>query len=92
MMKARLVWVGGQQFVVLPEEFRFESSEVAVSRDAVTGDVILSDTTRSWTCFDEVADVPTDFLCDRDQGEENRDPFDGWNESSDPKPPDLKTK
>ena len=82
MMKARLVWVGGHQIVILPEEFRFKGSEVAISRDSVTGDVILSDTTRSWSGFDEVADVPEDFLSDRGQGEESRDPFEGWDETS----------
>jgi len=45
MKKAPLVWVGDQQFVVLPEEFRFEGPEIAISRDTVTGDVVLSGTT-----------------------------------------------
>jgi len=80
MKKASLVWVGDQQFVVLPEEFRFEGPEIAISRDTVTGDVVLSGTTRSWSGFDEVADVPEDFLIGRGQGEESRDQFDGWDQ------------
>ncbi len=91
-MKAHLVWVGGRQFVILPEKFRFRSSEVTISRDGVTGDVILSDTPRSWSGFDEVADVPADFLSDRSQGKENRDPFDGWDETSDSTLLDLTTR
>ena len=92
MKKAHLVWGGGQQFVILPEGFRFGGSEVAVSRDSLTGDVVLSDTTHSWSGFDEVADVPEDFLSDRGQGEESRDPFEGWDETSVTTPPDLTTR
>lgn len=92
MEKARLVCFGGQQFVILPEEFRFSGSEVAISRDGITGDVVLSAATLSWSDFDETADVPADFLSDRSQGAENRDPFDGWVENSDSKPLNPTTK
>ena len=92
MEKARLVCFGGHQFVILPEEFRFMGAEVTISRDGKTGDVVLSATTHSWSDFDETADVPADFLSDRSQGVENRDPFDGWVENSDSKPPGPTTK
>ena len=55
MEKARLVCSGGQQFVILPEEFRFSGSEVAISRDGITGVVVLSAATLSWSDFDETA-------------------------------------
>ena len=55
MGKARVVWVGGQQFILLPEEFRFNEVEVVVRRDKATGDVILSNKKPSWEDFDEQA-------------------------------------
>lgn len=81
MSKARVVWFGGQQFVLLPEEFKFNDAEVVVRRDKVTGDVILSNKKPSWDDFEEQAaqaDVPADFMSDRQQGIQDRDPFDGW--------------
>lgn len=81
MDKARLVWFGGRQFILLPEEFRFNDAEVVVRRDKATGDVILSNKKPSWENFEEQtsqADVPADFMSDRQQGIQARDPFDGW--------------
>jgi antitoxin VapB len=51
--KARLVQNGGSQAVRLPAEFRFEGDEVFVTRDEMTGDVILSARPRhtSWSEF-----------------------------------------
>lgn len=40
---ARLFQNGGSQAVRLPAEFRFDGDEVYIFRDAVTGDVVLSD-------------------------------------------------
>lgn len=40
--KARLLSVGQDQLDFLPPGFHFEGSEVYVTRDAVTGDVVLS--------------------------------------------------
>lgn len=81
MNKAHVVWFGGQQFVLLPEEFRFDDAEVVVRRDKATGDVILSNKKPSWEGFEEQtgqADVSADFMSDRQQGIQDRDPFDGW--------------
>ena len=91
MDKARVVWVGGQQFVLLPEEFRFKDAEVAVHRDKATGDVILSSKKPSWEGFDDQAgqaDVPADFMNDRQQGIQDRDPFEGWDGRFETEAPD----
>jgi antitoxin VapB len=83
---AKLFATGGSQAVRLPAEFRFEgSTEVYIRRDESTGDVILS--TRSpvdWGAFmqirQQLGPVPRDFLAERDQSQEQRDPFEGWKE------------
>ncbi|MCW8163627.1 AbrB/MazE/SpoVT family DNA-binding domain-containing protein [Verminephrobacter aporrectodeae subsp. tuberculatae] len=83
---AKLFATGGNQAVRLPAEFRFEgNTEVYIRRDKSTGDVILS--THSpvdWGAFmqlrEELAPVPEDFLLDRGQGTQQRDPFDDWKE------------
>lgn len=58
----------GGQAVRLPLELRFDSDEVYISRDPISGDVILSERRNTWEEFfalrDE-ADVPRDFLADR---------------------------
>jgi antitoxin VapB len=83
---AKLFATGGSQAVRLPAEFRFEgAAEVYIRRDEITGDVILS--ARSpvdWRSFmqlrEQLGPVPHDFLTDREQGEQQRDPFEGWKE------------
>ena len=83
---AKLFATGGSQAVRLPAEFRFEkATEVYIRRDESTGDVILS--TRppgDWRAFmklrEELGPLPEDFLADRGQGSERRDPFEGWKE------------
>jgi antitoxin VapB len=83
---AKLFATGGSQAVRLPAEFRFEgTNEVYIRRDESTGDVILS--TRSpvdWSAFmqlrEQLGPVPEDFLADREQGGQQRDPFEGWKE------------
>ena len=83
---AKLFATGGSQAVRLPAEFRFEgASEVYIRRDESTGDVILS--THSpveWRSFMQLREqqgpVPEDFLAERGQGEQQRDPFEGWKE------------
>ena len=68
--KAKVFRTGRSQAVRIPMEFRFESDEVYIRRDANTGDVILSKAPRSWdeifAALDE-AGVPEDFLVDRAQ-------------------------
>jgi antitoxin VapB len=83
---AKLFATGGSQAVRLPVEFRFEgTTEVYIRRDDVTGDVILS--TRSpgdWRAFmqlrQQLGPLPQDFMAKREQGTEQRDPFEGWPE------------
>jgi antitoxin VapB len=78
--KARLFPNGGSQAVRLPAEFRFDAEEVYVRRDEVTGDVILSVApVRTWSDFvalrARLDGVPDDFMRDRGQRTEARDPF-----------------
>lgn len=82
---ARLFTNGGSQAVSLPAEYRFSADRVYVRRDARTGDVILSTEPRaSWSDFmalrAELGPFPDDFLADRQQGSETRDPLADWNE------------
>jgi len=82
---AKLFTTGGSQAVRLPAEFRFAADHVYVRRDERTGDVILSTEPRaSWAEFmtlrDELGPLPADFLADRQQSTESRDPLAGWHE------------
>ena len=77
---ARLFTTGGSQAVRLPVDLRFPGDEVYIRRDPRTGDVILS--TRPTGTWDEfvalrasLGDVAGDFLVDREQRTETRDPF-----------------
>ncbi len=67
---AKIFMNGASQAVRLPVDFRFEGSEVYISRDDATGDVVLSNRpgTKTWADFFELlhaTDVPTDFMVDR---------------------------
>lgn len=82
---AKLFTTGGSQAVRLPAEFRFDTDQVYVRRDERTGDVILSTQPRSsWAEFmavrEQLGPLPEDFLADRQQGIETRDPLKGWRE------------
>jgi antitoxin VapB len=77
---ARLFKSGGSQAVRLPAEFRFDGDVVYVRRDEKTGDVILSaHPALRWSDFvalrDRIGSAPADFLVDREQPSELRDPF-----------------
>lgn len=84
MAIARLVRDGSDQSVLLPDEIRFEGTEVDIRRDAKTGEVILTERparTGSWDAFVEAVkavrpeDIPDDFF-ERDQGvQERSDPL-----------------
>jgi antitoxin VapB len=76
---------GRSQAVRLPAEFRFEGKEVFIRRDPRTGDVVLSRRHPDWDRFFALlkdAEIPEDFLSaeERDQGPQDRDPFEGWEE------------
>ncbi|WP_297472328.1 AbrB/MazE/SpoVT family DNA-binding domain-containing protein [Ferrovum sp.] len=82
---AKLFMNGRSQAVRLPVSFRFDVDEVFIRRDPETGDVILSRKPESLDSFFAAldgVDVPADFLSstDRNQGEQDRDPFEGWKE------------
>lgn len=67
---AKLFKNGASQAVRLPAEFRFEGSEVYVTRDQETGDVVLSSRpgARSWGDFFALLrtiDMADDFLTER---------------------------
>jgi antitoxin VapB len=65
---AKLFRNGRSQAVRLPSEFRFEGSEVYISRNPA-GDVILSCHPESWGSFFELAKgVPEEFMADRGDG------------------------
>ena len=77
---AKLFTNGRSQAVRLPAAYRFDAKEVYIRQDAETGDVILSRKPASWDGFFAAlkdANVPADFLSvsERQQGTQNRDPF-----------------
>lgn len=82
---AKLFTNGRSQAVRLPLAYRFDTKEVFIRQDPETGDVILSRKPATWDGFFAAlkdADVPADFLAKkaRNQGTQDRDPFEGWNE------------
>jgi len=77
---AKLFVNGRSQAVRLPAEYRFDTKEVFIRRDPISGDVILSRKPANWDGFLmalQNAKIPTDFLDsqERDQGMQDRDPF-----------------
>ena len=82
---AKLFNNGRSQAVRLPAAYRFNATEVFIRQDPETGDVILSRKPDSWDDFLKTlqgAEAPTDFLgaADREQGRQERDPFQDWSE------------
>lgn len=82
---AKLFINGRSQAVRLPAAYRFDTKEVFIRQDVETGDVILSRRPETWDDFFTVlksTDVPNDFLdeTERDQGAQDRDPFEGYGE------------
>ncbi|MEE9320091.1 MAG: type II toxin-antitoxin system VapB family antitoxin [Granulosicoccus sp.] len=76
---AKLFMNGRSQAVRLPRDFRFDCEEVYIRKDPVTGDVIISKKPHTWDSFFKLldeADVPDDFLLDRDNSPpQDRDPL-----------------
>jgi antitoxin VapB len=82
---AKIFTNGRSQAVRLPAAYRFDSSEVFIRRDEVTGDVILSSKPDNWDGFLAAlkdGDVPADFLTkeERNLSTNDPDPFEGWEE------------
>jgi antitoxin VapB len=55
MATAKLVLDGDDQILHLPDEFRFEGTEIDIRRDKKTGDVILSEKPERTGSWDEFA-------------------------------------
>jgi antitoxin VapB len=77
---AKLFTNGGSQAVRLPAEFRFDGEVVYIHRDPASGDVVLSSRARAdWQRFmalrARLPPVPEDFLAEREQPAEQRDPL-----------------
>ncbi len=82
---AKLFTNGRSQAVRLPAAYRFETKEVFIRRDPDTGDVILSRKPATWDDFFAILSdthAPSDFLDqrERNQGRQDRDPFEKWSE------------
>lgn len=82
---AKIFVTGRSQADRLPMQYRFDCNEVFIRRDPATGDVLLSRRPNSWDGFfapTKTNDVPADFMTpqDRAQGQQVRDPFDGFPE------------
>lgn len=79
---AKIFTNGRSQAVRLPAEYRFDTKEVFISRDAATGNVILSSKPSDWNGFFQTLEadaVPADFMDadDRKQAPQERDPLEG---------------
>lgn len=68
--RAKLFKNGSSQAVRLPAEFRFEGTDVYITRNDETGDVVLSSHpgANAWSTFFDLLrhiDVPADFMSER---------------------------
>ena len=68
--RAKLFKNGSSQAVRLPAEFRFESTDVYITRNDETGDIVLSSHpgAKAWSAFFDLLrniDVPADFMSER---------------------------
>ncbi|MGQ2908676.1 MAG: antitoxin [Aliihoeflea sp.] len=84
MTRIAKVFINGRsQAVRLPAEFRFNGTEVYVSRNE-SGDVVLSEKPNDWNGFLAALgkEKVGDFLSpeERRQDDAQRDPFAGWTE------------
>lgn len=82
---AKLFTNGRSQAVRLPAAYRFDTKEVYIHQDPETGDVILSRKPSTWDDFFTAlrgTEIAVDFLdeTERNQGSQDRDPFNGWSE------------
>ena len=82
---AKLFTNGRSQAVRLPAAFRFDTKEVFIRQDPLSGDVILSRKPTTWDGFFtalQAAEVPQDLLSEAElaQATQDRDPLEGWRE------------
>jgi antitoxin VapB len=80
--KAKLFRNGRSQAVRLPKEFRFDGTEVAIRRNDVTGDVVLSPlqgerkrSLQDWFAFFDSLEIPPDSFERKTQMPVERDIF-----------------
>ncbi len=75
----KLFMNGRSQAVRIPKDLSFDCAEVFIRKDPDTGDVILSKKPGTWGDFFEFiesANIPKDFMADRDnEPTEERDLF-----------------
>jgi antitoxin VapB len=78
---ARVFQTGGSQAIALPAEFRFSGDRVHIRRDEASGDIVISAQlpAPTWQEFLQLraaaAGEVDDFLTERDQCSEDRDPL-----------------
>lgn len=82
---AKLFIKGRCQAVRPPAAYRFDTKEVFIRHDPLTGDVILSRRPTTWDGFFaalQAGDVPQEFLGEgeRGRGPDDRDPLEAWRE------------
>ncbi len=70
---AKIFMTGRSQAVRLPKEFRFRGELVNISRDPVSGNVILAEAAKKkdWASFFallDATDVDPEFMLDRNDG------------------------
>lgn len=84
LQTAKIFTNGRSQAVRLPLEYRFDTSEVFISRSPISGDVILSKKPNEWQgLLDAVLQNQSDELlvtrtASRQRTAQRRDPFEGW--------------
>jgi antitoxin VapB len=75
---AKIFMTGRSQAVRLPAQYRFDTREVYIRRDPVTGDVILSARPTDWEdvfALPPIEDDAHDFLGDRIDPPQERELF-----------------
>ncbi|MEY2690084.1 MAG: hypothetical protein RL375_4284 [Pseudomonadota bacterium] len=75
---AKIFMTGRSQAVRLPAQYRFDTGEVFIRRDPVTGDVILSARPTDWEGFFALPPIEADahdFLGDRSDLPKDRELF-----------------
>ncbi len=75
---AKVFMTGRSQAVRIPQKYRFDTDEVFIYRDELSGDIILTPRPKTWDGLLvalENAEVPEDFLGVRDERQSQKDPF-----------------
>ena len=88
LQTAKVFTNGRSQAVRLPLEYRFQTAEVFIRRNPVSGDVILSNKPNEWQGLidavqqnqseERLVTRPTKHPTTRQPAPPRRDPFEGW--------------